>query len=89
MDSLKVAEVGSPITDCLEVVDGEVDVCSASHGEQVKDLEKISLIINVRRAMWRLTEFVEPPRTLTMVIAFKKDWRVRISLQNVQAVIPP
>lgn len=39
---------------------------------------------HIDRLAFGLTAFVEPPMMLTIVMAFRKDWRVRMSLRTGQ-----
>lgn len=71
----------------MEVVDDEVDIGSTGHSEQMQDLVESQYSWAVHNQPDEPTEFVDPPRTLTIVIAFRKDWRVRISLRGVQTMI--
>ena len=85
---LEVGEVRRAVGHGLEVVDREVDVCGAGHGQEVQDLRVVSGWGVCARApgiggnMWKSvrTAFVDPPRTFTIVMAFRNEFRVRISL---------
>lgn len=79
---LEVGEVRSSVCNCLEVVDREVNVGCTSHCEKMEDLKQHVNNSSVHAGGLTRTEFVEPPRMLTIAIALRNDWRVTMSLHR-------
>ena len=82
---LEVREVRRAVRHGLEVVDRELDVCRAGHGEEVQHLRWGRGGAGQRcGGRWGVgnvrTAFVEPPRTFTIAMAFRNEFRVRMSL---------
>ena len=87
---LKVRKIRRSIGDCLEIADCQGNFGSPSDGQQVKNLLPMSRGQSVCHMIEYKahTALVEPPRMLTIVIAFSKAWRVNISLGRVFAKLP-
>lgn len=86
---LKVREIRRSIGDYLEIVDCQGNFGSPSDGQQVNNLPPIPRGQSICRMIeYKVhTALVEPPRTLTIVIAFSKAWRVNISLGRMFATL--
>src|ERR1700732_3696881 len=85
LDALQVCKVRCPISNLLEIVDGQRYIGGSGHCQEVKNLCRRYMSHYSKRSTNIPTAFVEPPNTLIMTMAFKKELRVRISLaRNIQ-----
>jgi hypothetical protein len=82
---LEIGEVRRAVCHGLEVVDREVDIRRAGHGWEVQDLRhggqaESAVSVYACAGGGVRTAFVEPPRMLTIAMAFRNEFRVRMSL---------
>lgn len=69
----EVTQIRRPVPNSLEVVNVELDISRTGHSEQMEDLEtKHERVIPVKYTHGP-TALVEPPMTLTMVMALMND----------------
>ena len=84
VDVPEITQVRRAVRNLLEIVYLELHVRGAGHGEEVEHLQGFiseQVCTHGCQDPWILTALVEPPRMFTMVIALRKELRVRMSLR--------